>query len=158
MLQITLLATWSTRSTCSCIYSYWCRIAADLWTPNALQLQLGMMGSVLFDTSWITSLPLFTIMWFHMMPNSSSLIIKILWLLSRLVELSSMPHNITQVMSCVHGPHSISENKASGCWDLSVSYWIWSHSSWTQFHQLSNVMHVATRLLASHPMRIFLAF
>ena len=38
-------------------------------------------------------------------------------------------HKTTQLMSCVHGPSSIFENKDSGCWSPTASNWIWRQGS-----------------------------
>ena len=45
----------------------------------------------------------------------------------------SFTHNITQLMSCVYGPHSGIENKAPGwCWNPNALDRMWSQDSWIQ--------------------------
>ena len=50
----------------------------------------------------------------------------------RLVYYMSQLHNITQLMSYVHGPNDRFKNKGSRCWNPSASVWIRSEGKWTQ--------------------------
>ena len=47
-------------------------------------------------------------------------------------------HNITHLMTCIHGPSNRFDNKDSGCQNPTTSYRIWSQSNWT--HLISWVM------------------
>lgn len=55
-----------------------------------------------------------------------------------LILIVTPSYDITKMMSYVHGSNNRFENKVSGCWGLTVSYWIWSQVV-KHTHHLSNV-------------------
>ena len=67
-------------------------------------------------------------------------------------------HNITMLMSCVHGPHSRFKNTSIGYWNPNASYWLRSQASKTQLINLGPLHTwaksrdlVMVRTLDSHP-------